>query len=179
MNVWTVTGHLGQDPRLRTLPSGESVLNMSIGVQKRKKDKDGQWKSETLWVDVSVFGKRAEGLAPMLARGTRVGATGELGVREYTDRDGNHRFALEMQARDVDVLESRQRDSERPAAAQNGGTRPGTNAYQQPRGGYGGGAQREPPQHRDQLGYQNGQQSFGGRRDEQTEYDFGSDDIPF
>jgi single-strand DNA-binding protein len=188
LNVWTITGFLGQDPRLRTLPgSGESVLNLSVAVQKRKK-KDGQWVNDTLWVDVTLFGKRAEGVAPLLAKGSRIGASGELGVREYIDRNNQARFQLELVAREIDVLESRERrpDSERPAASSSAqraappggapahGTRPGTT-------GFGG-------THRDDFA-QGGraQGSFGGGYAGSAngkgggEYDYGAgdDDIPF
>jgi single-strand DNA-binding protein len=185
LNVWTITGFLGQDPRLRTTTgTGESVLNLSVAVQKRKKV-NGQWTNDTLWVDVTLFGKRAEGVAPLLAKGTRIGASGELGVREYTDRNNQQRFQLELVAREIDVLESRERrpDSERPAAANQQrsgpppagaqhGTRPGT-------GGFGG-------THRDDFapggraqGSLGGGYGANGKGGGDYDYSAGDDDIPF
>jgi single-strand DNA-binding protein len=106
VNSATLTGHLGQDPRLATLPSGDPVLNFSLAVKRRAKV-GGQWEDQTLWVDCALFGKRAEGLSRFLAKGARVGVTGEIGLREYTARDGQKRATLELVARDVEVLESK------------------------------------------------------------------------
>lgn len=143
MNVWTITGNLGQDPRLRTTNNGESVLNLNVAVRKRVKNGD-RWEDVTMWVDVTLWGKRAEGVAGLLAKGSRVGASGELGVREYVDKNNTPRWQLELNARELDVLESR---DERLGREQGqGGTRAGTNAY-------GGGQQQRGSAgtHRDQF----------------------------
>jgi single-strand DNA-binding protein len=106
MNSWSITGNLGQDPKLNTLQSGDQVLNLSVAVKHRVK-KNGEWVDEPIWVGVTLFGKRAESLAKMLQKGSRVGAVGELNVREYETRDGTRRTAIELIARDVEPLDGK------------------------------------------------------------------------
>lgn len=166
MNVCTFAGNLGHDPRLNNLPSGEPVLNFSVAVKRRVK-KGGQWEDQTLWIDCTVFGKRAEGLSKILCRGSRVGVTGELGLREYTARDGAAKTALELVCRDVEPLESRAEKEARIPSAQAAAS---------------GAAGYSRPNHRDGLNPQ-GAMSYGvntGAPYQQGErYADPDDDIPF
>ena len=83
MNVWTFTGRLGADGELRTTQSGEKVLGFrvanDVGFGERK---------TTQWVDCSIWGRRAEALAPHLTKGKAVVVSGEVTIREYEKRDG-------------------------------------------------------------------------------------------
>lgn len=106
MNSWSITGDLGQDPKLNTLQSGDHVLNLSVAVKHRVK-RNGEWTDEPIWVGVTLFGKRAESLSRMLSKGSRVGAVGELNVREYEARDGTRKTAIELIARDVEPLDTK------------------------------------------------------------------------
>jgi len=134
MNVWSITGNLGRDPSLRAINNGDPVLNLSVAVSRRAKV-DGQWQNVTLWVDVTLFGRRAEALHKILAKGMRVGATGELNLREYQARDGTTKHQLELIARDVEPLD---KASE---ARPQGGAREHRDDFAH--GGYG--SQRRPP----------------------------------
>lgn len=95
----TVAGNVGKTPELRH--AGQTpVVNISVASNGRQK-RDGQWQDVTTWVGVVVFGKRAEGLANVVEKGSYVVARGALQVREYTTRDGEKRTALEVVADDV------------------------------------------------------------------------------
>ncbi len=59
---------LGRDAELRTIPSGESVCNLSLAVNYGRKDADGN--RPTQWIDATLWGKAAEALAPYLKKGT-------------------------------------------------------------------------------------------------------------
>jgi single-strand DNA-binding protein len=101
MNVLTLAGRLGQAPRVATLASGDVVINLNVAVDQRIKGSDGAWKNETLWFDVSMFGKRGTALASFLVKGQWVGATGEFRPRRYTNRAGVETVANELMARDI------------------------------------------------------------------------------
>jgi single-strand DNA-binding protein len=130
----TITGRLGQDPKLRTVASGDAVLNLNVAVKDRKKGPDGTWGDHTLWFDVTLFGKRAESLSRLLKKGMQVAATGEFGLREYTARDGVVKQQLEVIARDVEPLDRLDRADGAPAyGAPGGGARaPQQGAYRPP-----------------------------------------------
>jgi single-strand DNA-binding protein len=95
-------GRVGQDPELRAAGQGH-VLGFSVATEHREKV-DGQWKSVTTWVRVSIFGARAESLSKVLAKGSSVVVRGTLSLREYTDRQGQVRTSLDCRADDVELF---------------------------------------------------------------------------
>jgi single-strand DNA-binding protein len=73
-----VAGNIGKSAELRSTGSGEKVAGFSVAVDDGFGDK-----KRTLWFDVSIWGKRAETLAPMLVKGTKVCVSGDLSTREH------------------------------------------------------------------------------------------------
>lgn len=63
-------GRIGKDVELRYTGKGDPVCNISVAWNYGLKDQSG--KKPTQWVDASLFGKRAEALAPYLKKGTTV-----------------------------------------------------------------------------------------------------------
>lgn len=78
LNNFCFTGNLGKDCRMGNA-GGYAVCNFSVAV------KSGFGNNEqTLWVDVSLWGKAAEGKLPdYLLKGQQVAVSGELGTREH------------------------------------------------------------------------------------------------
>lgn len=64
---------IGRDVELRYLPAGDVVANLSLAFTYGRKDNEG--KRPTQWVEVSIWGKRAEALAPYLLKGGQVSVT--------------------------------------------------------------------------------------------------------
>ncbi len=60
---------VGRDAELRYLPNGDAVSNVSLAFNYGKKGEDGS--RPTQWIEGSIFGKRAETLAPMLLKGSQ------------------------------------------------------------------------------------------------------------
>jgi len=81
------------------MPDGTAVAGFSFALTSGY----GQ-KQVTTWLNCSIFGKRAETLAPMLLKGTQIGITGEVLLREYTDKEGVKKSSLECRINDVTLL---------------------------------------------------------------------------
>jgi len=81
------------------LPNATPVAQFSFALTSGYGDKQ-----LTTWLRCSVFGKRAETLAPMLLKGTKIGITGELTNREYADKSGVTKQSLEVRVSDVTLL---------------------------------------------------------------------------
>ncbi len=64
---------IGRDVELRYLPAGDAVANLSLAFTYGRKDSEG--KRPTQWVEASIYGKRAEALAPYLLKGGQVSVT--------------------------------------------------------------------------------------------------------
>ena len=107
INVVVVTGNLTRDPELRSLPSGTSVCELRIAVNSRRRDEQGNWVDKPNYFDVTVWGAQGENCATYLSKGRPVAVDGRLDWREYTDKDGNKREAIEIVADRVQFLGSR------------------------------------------------------------------------
>lgn len=106
MNSWSFTGNLGRDAEVRYTPNGDSVVSFSVGV----KSGFGE-KASTVWARCSMFGKRAESVAPFLTKGQLVGVSGELSVREWQDKEGQTRSSVEVRVNDLTLLGKRDEQS--------------------------------------------------------------------
>ena len=104
-----VVGHLGGDPEMRHLPSGAPVANFSIATTRKWKSDDGP-QEKTTWFRVSVFGKQAESCNQYLAKGRLVLVEGEIDVSAYTSKGGEAKASLELRARMVKFLGSKEAD---------------------------------------------------------------------
>lgn len=61
-----------------------------------------------------MWGKRGEAVAQYLTKGQLVGISGEVTLREFTDRDGQKRSSLEVRVNDLSLLGGK-RDGEQSA----------------------------------------------------------------
>jgi single-strand DNA-binding protein len=99
MNILTATGNLGRDCEVRFMADATPVGSFSFALS------SGYGKSaKTTWLDCSIFGKRAETLAPMLSKGTQIAITGEFSIREYNDKDGNLKSVPSLRVNDITLL---------------------------------------------------------------------------
>lgn len=114
-NKVIIVGYLGRDPELRYTPNGTAVCDFSVATTEKRRDAAGEATDITTWFRVSVWGKQGETVNQYLAKGRQVYVEGRLRQEEYTDREGNRRTALQVNANEVHFLGSRGDDA--PAAA--------------------------------------------------------------
>lgn len=164
MNVWTFTGRLGADGELRTTQSGEKVLGFrvanDVGFGERK---------TTQWVDCSIWGRRAESLAPHLTKGKGVVVSGEVTLREYEKRDGTRGAQMSVRVAEIDFMGGGREEG--GGGSGGGGYGGGGGGGYESRGGGGGGG----------GGYGGGSGGGGGRSGGGTppRHDDLDDEIPF
>jgi single-strand DNA-binding protein len=109
INRVTIVGNLTRDPELRGLPSGGSVCSLRVAVNERRKNgQTGQWDDVPNFFNVTVFGNSADATAKFLTKGRQVAVDGRLRWREYQDKDGNRREAIEIVAQDVQFIGGRE-----------------------------------------------------------------------
>lgn len=99
MNRVILTGNLVKDAQVSNLPSGTPVCDFRIGVIDRSAPKD----KETLFLNVSIFGKRAEALAEYLTKGRKVLVEGNLSVEQ-----GEKRTFVKVYARQIEFLDRKE-----------------------------------------------------------------------
>ena len=106
INRVVLTGNLTRDPELRTTPSGTSVCGLRIACNTRRKDASGQWVDKPNYFDVTVWGAQGENCAQYLSKGRPVAVDGRLEWREWEDKEGNKRQAVDIIADSVQFLGS-------------------------------------------------------------------------
>ena len=107
MNVFTCTTRLYKDAEQRYTQNGDSIVSFKGAVDSGY----GQNKTTT-WIKFSMFGKRGESVLPYLKDKTQVCVSGELANREYTDKEGQKRYSLEVRVNDLTLLGSKQTQDE-------------------------------------------------------------------
>lgn len=111
---------IGRDVELRFMPNGDAVANISLAFTYGRKDNEG--KRPTQWVEASIWGKRAEALAPYLLKGGQVSATLEdVCIETFQGKSGEgHKLVGRVLAIDlVSTGQATQQQAPRPAPAQN------------------------------------------------------------
>lgn len=104
INRVIVTGNLTREPELRSTGSGMAVCSLRIAVNGSRKDEAGNWVEEPNYFNVTIFGRQGETAAQYLSKGRGVAVDGRLRWREYVDKDGNKREAIEIVADTVQFL---------------------------------------------------------------------------
>lgn len=100
-------GNLTRDPELRHTAQGTSVANFSIAVNRNFKGSDGDFKKETNYFNIIVWGKSGENCQKYLSKGRPVLVEGRLQNRSYETQDGQKRTVTEIVADNVQFLGSR------------------------------------------------------------------------
>jgi single-strand DNA-binding protein len=103
-NKIIIVGNLGKDPELRYTPQGTAVCSFSVATNEKKKDKSGELQDVTTWFRVTLWNRQAENASKYLTKGSPVYVEGRLRVEEWTDRDGNNRYTLEVQGSDMQFI---------------------------------------------------------------------------
>ena len=129
INKVFISGNLTRDCELRATASGTQVLSFGVAVNDRRRNpQSGEWEDYPNFVDVTVFGARAEALSRYLSKGTKVALSGKLRYSSW-ERDGQKRSKLEVIAEEIEFL-SRDGDVARTAAPQQAAPRYPEVAYE-------------------------------------------------
>jgi single-strand DNA-binding protein len=105
LNYIVLLGRVTLDPDLRYTPSGAAVLGFRIAVNRRYKDKSGEWKEDTSYFPVNIWGQAAERLSEQMKRGSAVLVEGQLRSRDWETKAGEKRTSIEIWSSRTQVLD--------------------------------------------------------------------------
>lgn len=103
VNQWSGIGNLCRGPEASVSQSGTDICKFTIAVN-RAKDANGQ--SQTDFIPVRAFGRRAALCREYLRKGRKVGIIGKLQTYSYTTQDGQKRNGFEILLDDITFLPS-------------------------------------------------------------------------
>src|SRR5690349_25072770 len=88
-NKVILMGNLTRDPQLTYTPSNMPICKFGLAVNRRFKDsQSGEWKEEPTFVDITIFGARAEPFARYHTKGKPAFIEGTLRLDTWEDKNG-------------------------------------------------------------------------------------------
>jgi len=97
VNKVILIGHLGAEPDVRYMQSGDAVANVSLATSESWKDKTtGETQERTEWHRVVFFGKLAEIVKQYLHKGSKIYVEGQLRTKKWQDKEGQDRYTTEV-----------------------------------------------------------------------------------
>lgn len=109
INNVTITGRLTKDVDLRYTQSGTAVASFTLAVNRQFK-KEGQ--PDVDFINCVMWAKSAETLANHTSKGSLIGVTGRLQVRNYDNKEGVKVYVTEVVAENFTFLESKKDQAE-------------------------------------------------------------------
>lgn len=133
INRVCLSGNLTRDSELRQTQSGMAVLSFGVAVNDRRRNAQTQeWEDVANYVDCTLFGQRAQAIAPYLLRGVKVALEGKLRYSSWENQEGQKRSKLEVIVDDIEFL-SRRDDYDAPQPRQTPQQRPQAQPQRQQR----------------------------------------------
>ena len=123
-NKVILMGNLTRDPELRVTPGGLSICKLGLAVNRTYKDREGNRREDTTFVDVESFGQQAELLSKYMTKGRPIFIEGRLKFDSWENAEGEKRSKLGV------VLENFQFMGGRGEEDGGGSSRGGGGGYQ-------------------------------------------------
>lgn len=105
MNKLILIGNLTRDPELSQLSSGVSVCKFGMAVNRNFTNSNGE--REVDFFNITAWRGLGENCAKYLSKGRKVCVVGSVQIRNYEDKDGNKRIAVDVIAEDIEFLSAR------------------------------------------------------------------------
>ena len=116
-NKCLLMGNLTRDPELKQTPNNQSVAQIGIALNRKFKDRDGNMREETTYVDCEAWGRTAEVMAQYLSKGKPVFVEGRLKLDQWQDKDGNNRSKLKVVIENFQFIDSKGNQTSTPPTA--------------------------------------------------------------
>ena len=101
-----LVGNLTRDPELRYVPSGMAVTDIGLAVNDRRKGANGDWVEEVTFVDVTLWGRKAEIACEYLNKGAPALIEGRLKLDTW-EKDGKKNSKLKVVGERLQLLGSK------------------------------------------------------------------------
>lgn len=110
LNVVATMGRLVADPELRTTPAGYSVCSFRIACD-RSYVQQGQ-ERQADFIDIVAWRQQADFVSKYFKKGSMIAIEGSLQTRQYQDKNGNNRTAVEVVANNISFAGAKRQDAQ-------------------------------------------------------------------
>jgi len=104
VNKAILVGHLGKDPEVRYMPSGEAVANITLATSETWKDKNGVKQEKTEWHNIVFYKRLAEIAGEYLKKGSLIYVEGRITTEKWQDKEGKDRYTTKIVANEMKML---------------------------------------------------------------------------
>ena len=111
LNRVQLIGRLGRDPESKFTPTGKRVVHFSVAVSNHWKDREGEMRESTEWVNVEAWERLGETCQEYLRKGSLVYLEGRLRTDRY-ENQGDTRYYTKVVAQAVQFLDNRSASDE-------------------------------------------------------------------
>ena len=111
LNVVAIMGRLVADPELRTTQQGTNVCSFRIACDRNFARQGEQRQAD--FIDIVAWRQQAEFVCKYFQKGSLIAIEGSLQTRQYQDKNGNNRTAIEIVASNINFVTPK---SQNPAA---------------------------------------------------------------
>lgn len=117
LNVVAIMGRLVADPELKTTQSGISVCSFRIACDRNFARQGEQRQAD--FIDIVAWRQQADFVCKYFQKGSLIAIEGSLQTRQYQDKNGNNRTAVEVVTSNVSFAGSKVADkaADKPATA--------------------------------------------------------------
>jgi len=105
VNKVMLLGRLTNDPEIKTTPAGVVVAKFSIATSEKYKDQAGAMQEKTEFHNIVAWAKLADVIGQYCKKGNRVYIEGKLTTRNWEGQDGIKRYATEIVARELVIID--------------------------------------------------------------------------
>ena len=134
LNKVMLIGNLTRDPELRYTPKGTAVADITLAINRVWTNEQNQKQEETIFVDVTLWGRQAELAQQYLTKGRGAYIEGRLQMDTWDDKEtGKKRSKLKVIGENLQFLPDGRSASQGGAPASQG-ARPPQQQGQRPAG---------------------------------------------
>jgi single-strand DNA-binding protein len=108
LNKVSLIGHLGKAPDVRSIADSIKVARFSLATSEQHKDPKGKLQSTTDWHSVVAWRGLADLVEKYCRKGSLVYLEGKLKTRSFEDKAGQKRYATEVIAEQIILLDKKQ-----------------------------------------------------------------------
>lgn len=110
LNVVAIMGRLVADPELRTTPAGQSVCSFRIACDRNYVQQGQQRQAD--FIDIVAWRQQADFVCRYFQKGSMIAVEGSLQTRNYQDKNGSKRTAVEVVANNISFAGSKRQDGQ-------------------------------------------------------------------
>jgi single-strand DNA-binding protein len=119
-NKTILLGYVGSEPEA----SANGPARVSLATTRNFKDAAGEWKEETEWHRLTMFGRMKETALERVHKGSRLFVEARLHYSSWTDAHDQTRYATELIVEQLIVLDPQERGAGQPANNREPGRKP-------------------------------------------------------